>query len=216
MHLVYVDFDGTLVKSNSLHYLMAVHRHQLVNQRSLAALIRWALAWIVLPFIILLHKISETARDARAEITAAAAAYWQENKSHIFHSQAVDHVKELAAQGHRIVLVSGSLHEVIQPAMQVCGLDSVIDGYLTTALHYNEEGQCLCMQGEANIQDQKVIRIQAYEKAAGLNPTARLAITDSLSDLPLLNFCDSAVVIEPKKALHKEALRRQWKILRSS
>ncbi|WP_141735630.1 HAD family hydrolase [Oligoflexus tunisiensis] len=226
MHLVYVDFDGTLVKSNSLHYLVAVHQHQLASQRSLASLIRWGLAWIALPLILILHKVSESARDAvtyrlyrgltRADIAAGAAAFWQKKQSHVFHNHAIALLHELAAQGHRIVLVSGSLQEVIQPAMRVCGLEPLIETYLTASLQYNAQGQCQCIEGQANIQAQKVNRIQAYESAAGLTPTARLAITDSLSDLPLLNFCDDAVVIEPKADLQKEALRRQWKILRES
>ncbi|MFW7378981.1 MAG: HAD family hydrolase [Oligoflexus sp.] len=224
LKLVYVDFDGTLVRSTSLHYLVALRAFHLKKYRTLISLSMCLLAWACIPLILILHQTSEMARDrllillywglSSADLNEGACQYWRENQASVFRLAVLDLIRSYHQKDYRIVIVSGSLYEIIYPAIQACGMTKLIDGYLTPELVYGSDRKLTGrLIGKPNIQLEKIERIRTYESSEQIHAVERVAVTDSTSDLPLLNFCDAGIVVSPKRKLRAEAYERNWSII---
>jgi HAD superfamily phosphoserine phosphatase-like hydrolase len=217
MKIVYVDFDGTLVRSNSFHYLYYCLRQKLTESRSSSALFWYLVCWLGLPFFILLHKCSDALRDRvtywfyrgmqRAEIRSYAGKYFREHQA-IAYKNTVHYLKVKKLEGYAIVIVSGSIQEIVSEAAKELGLAAVIDHYLAARLEYEDEIATGLICGEPMVRAEKVQAIRCFEQ--NLNVSERICISDSLSDLPMLELTQTAIVVNPNSKLKRHAERRRW------
>jgi HAD superfamily hydrolase (TIGR01490 family) len=70
-------------------------------------------------------------------------------------------------------------------------------------------------QGQLNMREGKVLRLNAWLGARGQNLAEfdSTAYSDSINDLPLLKAVNHAVAVDPDPRLRAEALMRSWKVL---
>lgn len=224
MKIAYFDFDGTIVKTNSLHYILALRSYKVSKDPSTKSFLLWLLTWCLLPVIILLHFISERSRDiltyqlyyglTLSDITEGCERFWRKKGRNVFHDSVLLMVRDAYLQDYKVVIVSGSYQAIIESALRFVGIEKMVEAYIATTFHVGSDeivrGRLV---GEPNIQGTKVTRVRAYEASLNANPSVRLAVSDSSSDLPLLLYCDRACVIKPKRRLRREAKAQHWVIL---
>ena len=132
------------------------------------------------------------------------ARYWHGR----LYSQALRKLDEHREQGHRIVLVSGSLEPVLKPLADALGTDALIatepevDGsYLTGRL----------VHGPLN-GDRKAVAMRHLSDSLGIDLEHSYAYGDSYADKEFLESVGHPVAVNPDRRLKKIAKSRGWPI----
>ena len=67
--------------------------------------------------------------------------------------------------------------------------------------------------GHANFREGKVLRLRQWLEQRRIEFARSTCYSDSHNDLPLLNFADTAVAVDPDPVLRAEAERRGWAVI---
>ena len=104
------------------------------------------------------------------------------------------------------VLTSGSLSFLVNKIATNLGIDVSFgtDARLLNGIFTGE------VEGVPNFSDEKVRRIRSWMNSRVFDVT--YAYSDSIFDLPLLEFADIPTAVNPDKKLRKEAERNSWTI----
>jgi HAD superfamily hydrolase (TIGR01490 family) len=211
----FFDVDGTLGSTNIVLTYLAF------RNEGASAMERWLRVASILPklpYYKLLDRLSRNlfcsvfyrkyADVSRAELEAWAerdvARYWHGR----LYSQALRKLDEHREQGHRIVLVSGSLEPVLKPLADALGTDALIatepevDGsYLTGRL----------VHGPLN-GDRKAVAMRHLSDSLGIDLEHSYAYGDSYADKEFLESVGHPVAVNPDRRLKKIAKSRGWPI----
>ncbi|HZJ58137.1 MAG TPA: HAD family hydrolase [Clostridia bacterium] len=109
--------------------------------------------------------------------------------------------------GDRIIVLSGGLQPFLEVFIQKLGLQANAIG---TLLFYDDEGICTGEIGKINSGAEKVNRLNLWINENDAGGETVWAYADSESDIPLLEFADKAIVVNPSKALKDIALSKGW------
>jgi HAD superfamily hydrolase (TIGR01490 family) len=112
--------------------------------------------------------------------------------------------------GHVTVLLSASFEEQLMPAASDLEVARVI-GSKAEYLSGRLSGR---LEGEACHGPEKARLAEAFCRSSGIDPADCCAYGDSLSDLPILELCGHACVVNGRGELLRLAERRRWEILR--
>ncbi len=211
--LVYTDFDGTLVFSNSFVHLIAIRKIAYQEKKDIVSGLMLALSYLALPLLLLLHLCHETLRDyatyclyfglSNDEIYKYARLYWRSNQDRL-NPNVVNFLEAQRSKGSSLVIVSGSLVEIIQAAITEFKLnhlfDAVIGAELLPAAHGLRYPARILKSG-AMIGANKVVAIRTFERELTRPVMRRTAITDSVSDLALLLAVDDGYLVRPSRRL---------------
>lgn len=143
-----------------------------------------------------------------AQVRAVVAEALHEIVEPLVYAEATELIAEHRAAGDEVVVLSASGLEVVEPIAALVGADrcratrmGVVDGRYTGVVEY------YCY-GEAKAQAAREI---AAERGYRLEDCR--AYSDSITDLPLLEAVGHPTVVNPDRALRREAQRRGWPIL---
>lgn len=114
--------------------------------------------------------------------------------------------------GHVTVLLSASLVEQLLPAAECLHVAEVIG----TEASYSDGKLTGRLEGEACHGEEKARLAKAFCESRGIGPGESFAYGDSLSDLPVLDLCGHACVVNGGRRLRRIAGQRGWEILRCS
>jgi phosphoserine phosphatase len=124
------------------------------------------------------------------------------------YAEAAALIAEHRAAGDEIVVLSASGTEVVEPIAAMVGADcavatrmGVADGRYTGVVEY------YCY-GEAKADAARRIAEERGYRLADCR-----AYSDSITDLPLLEAVGHPTVVNPDRALRREAVRRGWPVL---
>jgi HAD superfamily hydrolase (TIGR01490 family) len=117
------------------------------------------------------------------------------------------------AQGHRVVIISASIEELVKPVAAHLGLG---EDYLCTHLTMQNDHYTGELDGPLCYGSGKIHWAREWAAKNGLNfpETVGYFYTDSSSDLPLLEMADHPVAVNPSRKLAKIAAARGWKVER--
>lgn len=119
-----------------------------------------------------------------------------------FINPIIKEAKELSSQGYKIVIVSAALSDYIEKINFPFHVDKVI------AASYKDKKMKM-VYGE-----DKVNKIKKWEKENNFKIIHRISISDHISDLPMLEYADSSIVVNPNsKLLEKKAKENFWKVV---
>lgn len=193
--IAFFDFDGTLIRGDSLlpflhqvrgtprfaldlmatsPWLGAYALRLLTNDRAKEALLKQALAGLPLDILKEYGK-----RFAEQDIPA------------MLRAEIMDRLHEHQAQGHMCVLVSASLDLYLDP----WGTSNGFEYRLTSTLAMDDKGRATGKLHGANCFGQeKAIRILDLLHRTGV-PSRTYGYSDSTSDLPMLKLVDEAYLV---------------------
>jgi HAD superfamily hydrolase (TIGR01490 family) len=145
------------------------------------------------------------------QVKAIVAETLHELIDPLIYDEAAALIEEHHAAGRDVVIVSTSGIEVVEPIGELLGADHVIatrmeveDGRFTGAIGYYAYGEA------------KAAAVVELADEQGYDLSDSFAYSDSSTDLPLLELVGFPSVVNPDRALRKEALTRGWPILNFS
>lgn len=211
----FFDLDKTIIaKSSALAFSRPFFQEGLINRR---AVLKSAYA----QFMFLLSGADHEQMDRmRAHITTLCAG-WDvaqvtaivEETLHdivnpLVYAEATGLIAEHRERGDDVVVVSASGAEVVEPIAEMLGAThSVATRMVTQHGRYTGDVEFYCA-GE-----NKAVAIRALAVEHGYDLERCYAYSDSISDLPLLEAVGHPTVVNPDRALRKEALARGWPVL---
>jgi phosphoserine phosphatase len=221
----FIDWDGTLVSSNSVLYIEYIRRYFFLRG-SINQKIVYPFFFIFLPFILLFHFFKkEKTRDAlsyflyigltKEEIYQASFDLWQ-NKPHYFNKNVyLDIKKELASNNFsNVYVVSGSINTIIEAAFDVFKIEFLKQNIHSTELKFNKAKNTGAIKnGTFVLGNQKVQFIRRIIGLEDLNNSRIIVYTDSSSDLPMLSICNSAKLVNPDSELKLKSQNKPWEII---
>ena len=145
-----------------------------------------------------------------AEFQQGAAAFYQDHlKSHLAPN-ILARVNKHRCQGHRLVLISGSVRYMLEPVAEELGFDHL----LCTDLEIGEDGLLTGRaKGPICLNSNKRILAELLARKMNIDLASSYAYGNHQSDLPLLNLIGNPHAVEPTEPLRKVALANKWPIL---
>jgi alcohol-forming fatty acyl-CoA reductase len=210
----FFDVDGTLLKSTIVHhYFYLAQQDQPTWKRGL--LLARLLSWV--PFYLWLDRVSRDAFNhvfyfnyaglAVEDCRSLGQRYFQQKLRPGLFPAALAQIAFHQSQGHRIVLVTGSVDCVIAPLAEFLGADS-----LTAELEVQNGCYTGALRGEPLADQEKARLIRRYAATHQLDLAQSFAYGDSMADLPMLQTVGHPVAVNPSSRLQKVAAQAGWPI----
>lgn len=211
----FFDVDGTLLKSNIVEYLAFF-------QRQLMPSWRWRL-WMVgvlarAPLYLALDHVSRMVfcrffyrgyrGMAATTLDEAAPRLFDEIIRPRLYAQALQQIDWHRAQGHAIVLLTGSLDFIMQPLAAFIGAHHLIAAKLEA-----RDGRFTGELTETPLSETgKAEAVFRFARAHGVDYRNSFAYGDSISDLNMLECVGNPNVVNPDRRLRAVANERRWRV----
>jgi len=212
----FFDLDKTIIATSSVFaFNRSFLDEGLLSRRSVLDLAYTQLAFS-------LSDADDEQMNKVRQAMAAATKGWQPEQverivtegltdtvSPTVYVEAQELLAEHRALGHDLVIVSASGEELVAPIARMLG----VDHYAGTRMNRDADGR---YGGEIEFYCQgpgKAEAILAFAERYGYDLDASYAYSDSSTDLPMLETVGHPTVINPDRALRREALHRGWPIL---
>ncbi len=212
----FFDLDKTIIaKSSTLAFGRPLYRAGFVNRR---ALLKAGIAQAVYVMFGADHDQIERVREQLAELTRG----WDRRQIEELVRETVDEVvaplvfaealaiiDEHHRAGRRVVIISSSPEEVVQPLARYLGVDHVI----ATRSKLDDEGR---YTGELEFYAYgpgKAAAIRELAMREDISLPDSYAYSDSATDLPMLETVGHPVVVNPDRELREVAARRDWQVM---
>jgi len=207
------DVDYTLIKKTSAWYFI---REALAQKVIGISRIR------KLPFEWLRYKlgfpntdfIEQAVRhlaglDKKTVDDLAADSFNRRMKTGIY-AQAARLIAEMRQRGEQVVFATSSFHSIIQPLERFLGVSESI----ASSLEFSQGKTTGHVAGVSLFGGKKKAAVENWLAERGINPADVCFYSDSYTDIPLMEYCGSAVAVNPDRFLKREAKKRGWQILR--
>ncbi|MGZ8762655.1 MAG: HAD family hydrolase [Acidimicrobiia bacterium] len=211
----FFDLDKTIIaKSSVLAFGKFFYREGLLSRR---AIVRSAYAQVLYMLVGADEEKMEEVREAMLAITRGwnqehVASIVRETLDEvvtpIIFAEAVELIDEHKVNGRKVVIVSSSPYEVVQPLARYLGADEAIatrakldaDGNYTGELSFYAYGP------------HKATAIRELAARDGIDLAESYAYSDSVTDLPLLEAVGHPVAVNPDRELARYAREHEWEI----
>lgn len=154
----------------------------------------------------LAFQLEPLARHPRNRLETWRETFVRERIEPMLLPRALDLIETHRRRGHHLAIITATNRFITEPIALRLGIDhllatepELIDGEYT--------GQ---HQGTPCFQNGKVTVLQAWLEAMDLHPTATWFYSDSINDVPLLEWADHAIVVDPDPRLAELAATRGW------
>ncbi|MBL6752603.1 MAG: HAD family hydrolase, partial [Nevskia sp.] len=144
-----------------------------------------------------------------AEMRALRGRFVQEQIAPVVARGARPLLDEHRARGDLLIITTATNRFITEPIAELLGVPHLlatepetIDGRFTGRL-----------TGHPNFREGKVLRLRDWLERREIEYRHATCYSDSQNDLPLLEFADSAVAVDPDPILRAEAARRGWRII---
>ncbi|GHA17382.1 HAD family hydrolase [Oceanisphaera arctica] len=160
--------------------------------------------------------------DAYMALTLAPIRHWQQRDLAplvdefveqdilpLVYPAALERLAWHTARGHERLIISATGEHLVKPIARALGVDHAIgiqleccDGVYNGRTH-----------GVYSYQQGKLVRLQEWLEQQALRPSHSYGYSDSLNDLPLLEFVDTPFAVNPGDHLARLARERNWSCL---
>lgn len=212
----FFDLDKTVIaKSSALAFSRPFYRGGLINRR---AVLRSAYA----QFVYLAGGADADQIERMRRYLSSLCAGWdvatvREIIAETLHDlidpfiyeEAAELIEEHRLAGRDVVIVSTSGMEVVEPIGEMLGADRVI----ATRMEVDAEGR---YTGEIEFYaygEGKADAIRELAESDNIDLARSYAYSDSSTDIPMLSAVGHGYVVNPDRALRKEAMARGWPVL---
>lgn len=127
-----------------------------------------------------------------------------------FYPQAIELIKRIKQQGDEVLVISATVAFLVEPIAALLELDNV----LAIDLVMDENGMPTSqIAGQVSYREGKVIRLQKWLAEQNREFEHSHFYSDSINDLPLLEYVDFPIVTNPDARLSQVANDKAWPIL---
>ncbi len=211
----FFDVDGTLLRGNIIRY------YALLRRREMGTIWRqiWSAGLLArVPYYLIVDRISRellttrfyknyrTVTPLRLE-DGANALFDEELKSNLY-PRALKCIETHRAAGHVVVLVSGSIRQIVTPVAEHVGAD----GILCTELEEEQGAFTGALKAGSLTGARKAEALKDFARLHQISLPLSHAYADSLDDVPMLDCVGHPVVINPEGRLRKLASDRGWSV----
>ncbi len=162
----------------------------------------------------LAFQLEPLTRFSRAELDVMHQEFMQEFIEPHITAEAIALVEQHQKAGDTVMLLSATNEFIIRPIGQRFGIEHVIGVSLET----NSEGEFTGGYiGVPSYQEGKITRLEEWLDGHGKTVTDYDNIyfySDSRNDLPLLNWVNRPVAVNPDEIVEARALEQGWPIIR--
>ncbi len=211
----FFDLDKTVIaKSSALAFSRSFYQGGLINRR---AVLKSAYA----QFVYLVGGADHDQMERMRQYLSSLSTGWSVEQvkeivgetlhgliDPLVYDEAVTLIEEHHTAGRDVVIVSSSGAEIVEPVGEMLGVDRVIATHLVI-----EDGR---YTGEIEFYaygENKAKAIHELATTEGYDLTRSYAYSDSATDLPMLEAVGHPYVVNPDRALRKEAAARGWPVL---
>ena len=209
------DLDGTLTRHDLFLSFLAAAARRFGPARPVRALGLPILTGRYFLRGISNDRLKEAFLDAmlggrpRATLEAFAAEFADRVVARDIKPAALASLRRHREAGHLLVLASASLDLYVEPVAARLGFDAAV----ATRIAWTEEGRVGGTLAGANLRGpSKLVALRALLAERFPGPFAMTAYSDHESDVPLLAAADTAVAVDPTRALRDIAQARRWRI----
>lgn len=105
-----------------------------------------------------------------------------------------------------IILITASLSFIAAPVAKYSEVHDLIatEAEIQNGIYTGE------ISGIASLGKGKLDRFKLWLEKENIKPTHTILYSDSINDLPLLEFVDKPIVVDPDQYLHNIAIERNW------
>lgn len=128
--------------------------------------------------------------------------------------KAVERINFHKNQGDTVVVISATNDFVVVPIASLFGIDNIHT--LATRLEVVDNAYTGRVADLPNFKDGKIFHLKNWIKKAneqGIYFDKLIAYSDSKNDLPLLQFADKAVCVNPDEILQSHATEQGWQVV---
>jgi HAD superfamily hydrolase (TIGR01490 family) len=211
----FFDLDKTIIaKSSTLAFSRPFYAGGLINRR---AVLKSAYA----QFVYLVGGADHDQMERMREYLSALCTGWDVQQvkdivaetlhdliDPIIYDEAATLIEEHHAAGRDVVIVSSSGAEVVEPIGTLLGADRVVATQMVV-----EDGR---YTGEISFYayaENKAVAIRELAATEGYDLERCYAYSDSGTDIPMLGVVGHPYVVNPDRALRREAAARDWPVL---
>ena len=152
---------------------------------------------------------------ARAQREALHALFMQNFIEEMMLPASKALIAEHKSKGDYCLIMTATNRFVTEPIAHYLG----VDGLIATELEMIDDLYTGKLSGAPNFQDGKVRHLELWLKTRNVTGQTPLDLkgstfySDSFNDLPLLEYIETAIAVDPDDTLRKIAQERQWKIM---
>jgi HAD superfamily hydrolase (TIGR01490 family) len=216
MRAAFFDLDKTVIaRASIVAFGGPLRRRGLVNRRTVARAIFGQLLFLWFGADEdKMQKIRESMLEVSAgwdrdEVRSIVEETLAEVIEPLIYSEAQALISAHRAKGDRIYLVSSAPAEIVEPLASMLG----VDGAIASQAEVDDEGR---YTGKISFYAQgpgKAEAILALAASHHIDLDESSAYSDSATDIPMLEVVGHPVVVNPDRALAKEAKERGWEVL---
>jgi putative phosphoserine phosphatase / 1-acylglycerol-3-phosphate O-acyltransferase len=210
--VAFFDLDYTLLNASS----GVLYLREALKQRRLPW---WVVSQVALRYQLKLldfgqahaHLIRYVGRQGQNE-TAKFFAEWLPRRLYPRLTQTGQtRIKWHKEQGHRVVILSASIEEIVKPVAEYLGLGR---DYLCTHLAVEHDRYLGQLNGPLCYGSGKVYWAKQWAEENNIDLAHSYFYTDSSSDLPLLELVGHPIGVNPSRKLAKIAAAKGWPVER--
>lgn len=212
----FFDVDGTLLPATVLHY----YAYFRMKEIGPAAGLFWKWAFLLkVPYFWALDQFSRELFNRRfyrsyrnlqpQQVEGRASELLEEFIRPRLFSSATESVQRHQTEGRAIVLVSGSIRQVVEPLAKHLHADHYYCAELAVEKgRFSGELRDDPMTGE-----RKAAAVSSFLGLHGLARESAVAYADSADDIPMLSATGRAVAVNAEGKLRRQALKQGWEIV---
>ena len=219
----FFDVDGTLVPRPSLEqrFFAELRKRQAIPVGNYLFLLMRAARLVPGGIAAIMNENKMYLRGvaiAQIETAATSAPPAHQGSRSLLLDEAVERVAWHAAQGHAIVLASGTLAPLARNVAVMLGMRLALHGrsgsihVCATELEERDGRWTGEIAGGARWGEGKARAVRRFAREHGIELNKSYAYGDSMSDRPMLEAVGRPATVNPPQELHRIARRRDWPI----
>lgn len=205
------DMDNTLLRVDTgMSWTKFLYRRGELPRKMIAKAVYWSTLYklAVLDMEAVFTKLClDLEGDSEDEMIAKCDVWYREHIAREIAPAARVAVEHHRAQGHLVVLATGSTCYAARPVARGVGIDHVLSSELEV-----ERGAFTGRPSALCFGQHKVALAESWAERHGVDLAASYFYSDSYNDLPMLQRVGTAIAVNPDARLRRHARTRGWAV----